>query len=214
MKTELILVRHGETEWSRDDRFAGISDIELTDVGRQQAQVLAERLLGSTKSISCVFSSPKKRCLETARIIARQLDLSIEVVPELRELDYGVWEGLRRQEILMQYADEYAVWSRDPALRAPRKGETGNALLDRVRPVILQAVADHLGECFVVVGHKTVNRLLICSLLGISPSRYRDVIKQDTACLNVLQFVDDYVSLIRLNDIAHYNPDPFSGRRG
>jgi len=215
MNTKVLLVRHGETEWSKDDRFTGVSDIPLTDIGREHAQALARRLSRFSSQITAVFSSPMKRSIETAQIIANQIDLSVQIVSELRELNYGAWEGLRREEILTQFFEEYTIWASDPAIHSPPQGETGQALIKRVLPSIERLITNYAGETIVIVAHKTVNRLLICSLLGISLKSYRYAIVQDTACLNVLGFTpDNFVSLIKLNDTSHYDSRPFTEKKG
>jgi probable phosphoglycerate mutase len=224
MPTRLLIIRHGQTDWSLADRFTGSSNVRLNPVGRSQAQALAQRLAGmdlivkddtladpdvlwgdDPKRIVAVYSSPLARSQETARIVAEPFQLPVNVIPELRELDYGAWEGLRREEILAQYPKEFDLWSRDPALYAPPQGESGLTLVARVRPAIDQIVAAHPNETVLVAAHKTVNRLLICSLFNIPLKHYRWVIWQNVACLNIINFVSsDAVSLIKLNDTCHY----------
>lgn len=205
MATNLYLIRHGETEWSRDDRFTGVSDIPLTDIGREQANTLSLRLAQSIDSIGGIYSSPKIRSFETAQIIASPRQLSVETMPELTELDYGEWEGLARHTIISEYAHEYRMWSNDPIEASPPSGETGISLLQRAVPTIEQLVEKHEGENIVVVAHNSVNRLLICALLGIPTKSYRVAIKQEPACLNLLRFnPGNSVTLVKLNDIVHY----------
>lgn len=220
MVTRIVLVRHGETAWSKEDRFCGISDVPLQEEGVRQARLLAQRLQhistasahtapSTTKrpnpQIVAVYSSPMQRSRRTAQTIAETLGRPVQVVAALRELDYGVWEGLRREDILVQYSEEYAQWARDPAAGRPPQGETGLELLERVRPAIQSLVSAHHGETIVVAGHKTVNRLLICALVGIPPQHYRRAIEQDIACLNVLKIGQNEVHLlVKLNDTCHY----------
>jgi len=214
MNTKLLLIRHGETEWSKDDRFTGISDVGLNTVGRNQAFALAHRLTFLSNSISAVFSSPMKRSMETAQIIADQLGLSVQVVSELKELNYGVWEGLKRKEILTRFIKEYELWANDPIACSPPEGETGQALVERALPAIERLIAGQEEKTFIVVAHKTINRLIICSLLGIPLKNYRYAIVQDTACLNVLSFSPDKrTSLIKLNDTSHYSNQLFMEER-
>ena len=223
MPTRLLILRHGQTDWSVSDRFTGSSDVPLNATGRAQAGSLARRLasmelflkddtladpdvLGEGRHrIAAVYSSPLHRSRETAEIVADPLGLGVEVVPELRELDYGAWEGLRRDEIQRQYPKAFADWSKDPALSAPPDGESGLNLVARVRPAIDRIVEAHPQDVVVVAAHKTVNRLLICSLFNIPLKHYRWVIWQNVACLNIINFVSsDAVSLIKLNDTCHY----------
>lgn len=226
MSTRLLILRHGQTDRSVADRFTGSSDVPLNATGRTQARSLANRLAGmklflkddtladpevlgeKQQRIAAVYSSPLHRSRQTAEIVSEPLALPVEVVPELRELDYGAWEGLRREEIQAQYARAFEIWSRDPALSAPPDGESGLSLVARVRPAIDRIVEAHPDEVVVVAAHKTVNRLLICSLFNIPLKYYRWVIWQSVACLNIINFVSsDAVSLIKLNDTCHYDDD-------
>ena len=108
MPTRVFLVRHGATDLTAEDRFAGSSDVALSDEGRRQVASLAERLKDET--LDAIYASPLARTLETARILAAPH--GIEPVPEpgLREIDYGRWEGMRRSEVERTYGDEYEMW--------------------------------------------------------------------------------------------------------
>jgi probable phosphoglycerate mutase len=226
VSTLIFLTRHGQTDWGRGDRFSGLSDIALNETGKFQARALGKRVKNlqlvvkdntlaepevmmregqGLNKITAVYCSPLKRTLETAQIVADLLKLPVKEISQFRELNYGAWEGLSRDEILLKYPKEWEVWSQDPAQNAPSGGETGIALLARVRPALEQLIANHPNETILMVAHKTVNRLLICSLLNIPLKSYRWAIGQNESCLNILNFVSgDIVSLIRLNDISHY----------
>ncbi len=108
MTTRLLLVRHGETTLSAEDRFAGSTDVPLGPNGRTQAERLAARL--ADDPIAAAYCSPMQRTLETARIVARPH--ALEPIPRegLREIDHGRWEGLRRADVEAQFAEEYAAW--------------------------------------------------------------------------------------------------------
>ena len=201
-KTRILLVRHGATLFSQDDRFAGSTDVELSDMGRVLAQKLADRLR-STKIDSC-YASDMKRTIETARIVAGPHGLSPTPTPGLREIDHGKWEGLIHKDVEQKFAREYAAWSADPFTCAPPGGETGLHVLARALPALHDIVANHAGQTILVVSHKATNRLLLCSLLGIDPREYRDRLAQDLACLNILDFNDSSrAQAITLNDSSH-----------
>ena len=100
--TEIILARHGETEWNVSEIFRGRIDVELNDTGSKQAQLLAEYL--SQKKIEAVYSSPLQRALRTAEVIARHHKLEVAITPGLIDLDFGKWQGLSHQEVKDKYA--------------------------------------------------------------------------------------------------------------
>ena len=108
MPTTILLVRHGETDWNRDNRFQGHADTTLNDAGRAQVADLAHAL--RSERFSAVYSSPLERAAETARIIASELGLEVRLDEALMEVDVGSWSGLTRSEIETRYADGYARW--------------------------------------------------------------------------------------------------------
>jgi broad specificity phosphatase PhoE len=211
MATRLLLVRHGATTLSAEDRFAGATDIPLSDEGRSQAAALAERLRDDP--IDSIYCSPMRRTLETASIVADPHGLTPVSRPALREIDHGHWEGLTRQEVESRFKDEYARWEEDPFSSAPAGGECGVDVMARALPVVRAIVEAHHDQQVVVVSHKATIRLIISSLLGFDARGYRDRLDQAPACLNVLDFKDPVrARLMLFNDVSHYADYPRSPR--
>jgi broad specificity phosphatase PhoE len=207
MTTRLLLVRHGATTLSAEDRFAGSTDIPLSEEGRHQAASLAARLRDDP--IRAVYCSPMRRTLETASIVADSHGLAPVTRPGLREIDHGHWEGLTRHEVESRFGDEYARWEEDPFTVAPSGGECGLDVMARALPVIRAIVEGHHGEQVLVVSHKATVRLVISSLLGFDARGYRDRLDQAPACLNVIDFKDPVRARLMLyNDISHYADYP------
>jgi broad specificity phosphatase PhoE len=207
MTTRLLLVRHGATTLSAEDRFAGSTDVPLSDEGRHQAARLAERL--SDDHIAAVYCSPMRRTIETAAIIADPHALAPVTRPGLREIDHGHWEGLTRGEVEQRYRDEYTRWEQDPFTVAPAGGECGVDVMARALPVVRAIVEAHPDRNILVVSHKATIRLVISSLLGFDARGYRDRLDQAPACLNVLDFKDPVrARLMVFNDVSHYADHP------
>lgn len=207
MPTRIYLVRHGATALTAEDRFAGSTDVLLSDEGRRQVASLAERLEGET--LDAIYASPLRRTIETARIIA--LPHGLEPIPEpgLREIDYGRWEGLSRSDVESRYEDEYAIWQEDPFTIAPLHGESGVNVLNRALPVMRRIVDRHRHRTVAIVSHKGTNRLLISSLLGFEVRGYRDRLDQSPAALSILDFMSESRARLRLlNDVSHYEGIP------
>jgi len=201
--TRVFLVRHGATVLSAEDRFAGSTDVDLSDEGRAQAGRLAERLAGET--LAAVYSSPLKRTRETAGIIAEPHRLDVVARDGLREIDHGRWEQMTRAEVEAKFATEYAAWEADPFTFAPEGGESGLSVMARALPEIREIVIRHKGEKVLVVSHKATIRLLISSLLGFDARSYRDRLDQSPCCLNILDFKDSVRARLMLyNDVSHY----------
>ena len=209
MTTRLFLVRHGATTLGAEDRFAGSTDVALSEEGRAQARALGKRL--AQQRLAAVYASPLRRTLETARLIAASHRLEPETREELREIDHGHWEERERAEVARTDPEEYATWEADPFTFAPTGGESGVNVLARALPVIRAIVLSHPAQAVLVVSHKATIRLVIASLLGFDARGYRDRLDQHPACLNILDFRDaTRARLMLFNDTAHYQslPEP------
>ena len=202
--TRIFLVRHGATVLTAEDRFAGATDVELSDIGRDQARRLSVRL--KDENIAAVYASPMGRTVETASILAAPHALEVVPVDGLREISHGRWEGRTRHEVEELFPDEAASWERDPYTFAPQGGESGLAVTARALPDFLAIVKAHPGANVAVVSHKATIRLLLSSLLGFDPRRYRDNLDQSPAALNIVDFKDTvHARLSLFNDTSHYS---------
>ncbi len=202
--TRIFLIRHGATTLSAEDRFAGATDVPLSDEGRRQASLLGQRLSGARPN--AVYASPLGRTMETAGFLARPHGLDVRPCDGLREISHGHWEQLTRSEVDEKFPAEAAAWEEDPFTFAPAGGESGLAVTARALPAFLEIVRQHEGESVIVVSHKATIRLLLSSLLGFDPRRYRDNLDQDPAALNVVDFKDPvHARLILFNDTSHYS---------
>ena len=213
MTTRVYLIRHGATELSAEDRFAGAVDVLLSDTGRNQARLLGQRL--ARDKICAVYASPMKRTVETAELVSEPHHMPVTRVDELREIAHGRWEGRTRAEVAREFNEEYDRWEHDPYTFAPLGGESGLQVTARALPALLQLVEKHEGMPFIVVSHKATIRLLLSSLIGFDPRKYRDRLDQSPAALNILDFKDlGNARLTLFNDVSHYEsmPEVPSGR--
>lgn len=170
----LILVRHGESVWHADNRYAGGgSDIDLTDRGRRQAEALADWV--RTATVDAVVSSPVRRAQETAAPSARALGVEAEIVDELREVDFGVAEGHTVAELLEVDAGMVHRFRADPVAHPYPGSESPDAAADRAGAALLAVARRHPGGRVLVVAHNTLLRLAICRLLELPVSRYRQL---------------------------------------
>ena len=202
--TRVFMVRHGATVLSAEDRFAGATDVALSDEGREQARRLAERL--RDEKISAVFASPMSRTMDTAGILAEPHSLTVQPRDGFREISHGRWEQMTRHEVEKRFPEEAAEWEKDPYTFAPQGGESGLAVTARALPVLVELVREHAGKCILVVSHKGTIRLLLSSLLGFDPRRYRDNLDQDPAALNIVDFRSPALARLTLfNDTSHYS---------
>ena len=207
MNTRILLVRHGSTELSSEDRFAGATDVLLSAEGERQATCLARRL--ARVKLAAVYASPLRRTMRTAELLAAPHELAVSGHEGLREIDHGHWEQRTRAEVEASYPEEYSAWEDDPFTFAPQGGETGLSVLSRALPALRAMVQEHRDQTVLVVSHKATNRLLMGSILGFDLRGYRDRLDQKPCCLNVLDFRDaSRARLILFNDVSHYEDHP------
>src|SRR6476659_3676848 len=201
--TRVFMVRHGATVLSAEDRFAGATDVELSDEGRKQVRRLADRLSG--EKVRAIYASPLGRTVETAQILAKPHSLEVHTRDGLREINHGRWEQMTRKEVEQAFPEESAAWERDPYTFAPVGGESGLAVTARALPVLMDIVREHAGDDVLIVSHKATIRLLLSSLLGFDPRRYRDTLDQSPAALNIVDFRRGAGARLTLfNDTSHY----------
>lgn len=204
--TRIFLVRHGATVLTAEDRFAGETNVELSEEGRAQTRRLAHRL--TSEKIGAVYASPLGRTVETASILAAPHKLELQTRDGLREISHGRWEGMTRREVEKQFPEEAEGWENDPFTFAPQGGESGLAVTARALPVLIEIVRAHPAQCVLVVSHKATIRLLLSSLLGFDPRRYRDNLDLKPAALSIVDFKDTTrARLMLFNDTSHYSTE-------
>jgi len=200
--TEIILVRHGETEWNRQEVFRGRIDVDLNDTGRRQAELLAKHL-GQAK-VDAVYSSPLKRALETADRIARYHRLDVQIAHGLIDFDYGEWQGLPHEAVKTKYEELYTRWVEKPhQVRIPG-GESLDNVTERAISIVNEVTARYQGMV-ALVSHRVVNKVLICALLGLDNSRFWNI-KQDTGGMTTFTHENGRFILTEHNITAYLNP--------
>jgi broad specificity phosphatase PhoE len=198
---KLLLIRHGQTIWNTQMRTQGHTDIELDDIGRRQADRLAQRL--SRIQLDAVYASPLSRAMNTARVIAEQQGLAAVSHPLLMERNFGIWEGEPFRMLLEKYPDQVRQWEKDPVLYTPPQAEPLSDVLDRcVR--FLRELAETYSEeqTVLVIGHSIPLRLMIAHLIGLPPQRILSL-RLDNAAYTELRLGKNYPILTVLNDTSH-----------
>jgi broad specificity phosphatase PhoE len=200
--TEIILVRHGETEWNVGEIFRGRIDIDLNETGRKQAELLGEYL--SESKIEAVYSGPLKRALNTAQAIARYHHLEAQIAAGLNDLDFGQWQGLSLREVREKYRELHAEWVNHPERVKLPGGETLGDVRERAVKVVNEVIARHKGAV-VLVSHRVVNKVLICALLGLDDSHFWNI-RLDTCGLTTFTYENGRFVLSRHNDTSFLKP--------
>jgi broad specificity phosphatase PhoE len=162
--TELLLVRHGETDWNRERRFQGHADPPLNAAGREQAELLAAELEG--QGIALVYTSDLRRARETAEIVAERLGTDVVPMRQLREIDVGEWQGLSWPEIEERFPEGAQRWHETG--QGWEDGETYDELGERVIAALCRIAAAHPAQRVLVVGHGGTVRATRAFLEGVS----------------------------------------------
>lgn len=196
--SEIILVRHGETAWNAEEIFRGRIDVELSETGLRQAELLAGYLRDS--KIEAVYSSPLKRAQRTAQTIGDSHGLEVIVTPRLLDLDFSEWQGQSITEVREKYPELYEEWLSTPEkLRIPA-GESLDEVRERAELVIGEVIASRR-SVVVLVSHRVVNKVLICALLGLDNSHFWNI-RQDTCGITTFDYQDGRFTLTGHNDTS------------
>lgn len=197
--TEIILVRHGETEWNTGRVYRGRADVGLDKVGIKQAELLG-RYLGGLKP-DAIYSSPLKRALDTAIALTQYQAIDVQVSDALIDFDYGKWQGLSDEEARRSYPVLHRRWYARPHLVTMPGGESLGDVRKRALAAVDEAVSRYDG-CVVLVSHRVVNKVLICALLGLDNSHFWNI-RQDVGGMTTFGYVDSRFVLTGHNDTSY-----------
>ncbi|QTD98560.1 histidine phosphatase family protein [Streptomyces cyanogenus] len=196
--TTLLLARHGQTVWHAENRYAGVSDVALTDTGRDQAEALGRWAAGHP--VDAVWTSPLSRAVATAEPACRALGLTPRREPGLRECDFGVLEGRTLAEFAAEDPAAAEAFRADPVAHPFPGAEDPRAAAARGTAALRRIAAAHPGERVLVVAHNTLLRLVLCSLLSIPMAEYRRVLPGlHNAALTELRIEGERTALLSLN---------------
>lgn len=211
--TRLYLVRHGETEWNKASRIQGRTDTDLSSLGVEQANKLAERL--SSEAIDVIYSSSLKRAMKTAGIIARSKGCTLYETEAYHEIRLGPWEGMTMSEIQEKYSEHLLTYKEDPVNFKLPGAETFAELTERTYRALIEIVSMHKGKNILIVSHGTAIKAAIIRILGIEMNNYIKF-KIDNASISIIDFYDDNADkpvVFCLNDTCHLQAAE-SGRKG
>lgn len=203
-RTRFVLLRHGQTEHSAEKRYSGSSDPQLTELGRKQARRAAEAV-AKLGQIDRIIASPAKRTQETANACAEVLGVPAEdivTVDGFREVDFGDFEGLSRDEAQEQYPDEFADWQASTT-QAPPNGESISALHRRITRARLKLQEEYEGETVLVVTHMSPIKSVIRQALESGPNTFCHVFL-DLASISIIEFYGEMGVVRCVNDVAHF----------
>jgi phosphoserine phosphatase len=200
---EIILVRHGETEWNASEIFRGRADVALNENGLRQAELLGAYL--KEEKLDAVYSGPLSRAVKTAQAIASPHNLPVVTVDNLNDIDCGEWEGLSLAVVRERYEETYRDWLDTPEQVRLPGGESLEDVKNRAEAFIDEVVA-RIGEGKVVlVSHRAVHKVLISTLLGLDSSFFWSF-KLDNCGVTRFTFDGSRAVLTAHNDTSFLRP--------
>ncbi len=199
--TLLILVRHGQTEWNRIERFRGRADVPLNETGLAQAEATGRRVAAEWQP-AAIYSSPLSRAAKTAEAIARHTGQVVQLHPGLADIDYGEWQGLTPEEARQRWPEMVAAWYETPHLARIPGGEGLDELRARGMAAVNELVACHPEKAIVLVGHTVINRVLLLAMMGLGNERFWRL-RQEPCAINVIEATGGDFTIASLNDTCH-----------
>ena len=199
-KLRLFVVRHGETAWVRERRFAGSRDIPLTEAGRRQCAAVARALAGSV--VAAVYASPLERARTSAELIAKPHDLPVRVAPAFAEMAFGPWEGLTGEEVRTRFPEAWEQWRSAPHLCKLAGGDTLSGVAERVAAGLEELREAHAGQTVVLVSHAIVARVIVLGALGLGLDRLW-TLDAAPAGITEIEYEPGWATVHRMNTVAH-----------
>lgn len=203
MSLNLYFLRHGQTEWSRNNAFCGSLDPELTPDGLEMAEAFASSY--SSTPWEAIFCSPMNRTLATVRPLCEAVNMQPQFRDGLKEINYGDWEGQTPETVSKEFHDDYIRWLADPAWYAPTSGEMAVAIASRATQVIEEIKQLYNDGNVLIVSHKATIRIMLCSLMGIDVGRFRFRLGCPVGSVSVVEFGSHGPLLKGLADRIHLN---------
>lgn len=202
------LVRHGQTVWNTLGQTQGHGNSPLTELGIQQAKDLAEAL--KEYSIDIIYCSDLGRAVETAEIIGKELNIEIHPTESLREMGFGVWEGMPLREIEKIYPESFKMWRNEPEKVQIEGGETLDMIKQRQDKLIEELNKKYKNKHILLVSHSVTVRVMLLSFLE---SHVRNIyrIKQDNTALNIVEYRNYGPVIMKMNDTRHLKKDKTKG---
>jgi probable phosphoglycerate mutase len=202
--TKIILVRHGHVEGISPERFRGRADLALTTEGRRQADATARRI-HAVWAPTAVYTSPLSRSRETGETIGKLSGLSPNLVDGLIDIDYGQWQGLTPDQVRARWPELLDTWYRAPDWAAIPGGETLQDVLTRAVSALRKVIHRHPNDTAVLVGHDSVNRVVLLHALELPLSRYWRL-GQGPCAINEIDFLEDGPVVVSVNETCHLAP--------
>lgn len=198
--TKIYLIRHGQSEWNKETRIQGQKNTKLTDYGKEQAIKLGKRLIN--ENIHIIYSSDLERAYNTGKLISNSIHKQLIPSKSLREMNFGLWEGLTINEIKDSFDEDYTKWRKDPHTLRINGAESLFELKERSMGFVNQIINMNQGKNIAIVSHSATLKTIILGLLGLDLSYYKNFTLSNVS-LSIIECRDYNNVLTLLNDTSH-----------
>ena len=206
MKTKIIMIRHGQSVANAQSRFAGHSDFDLTELGRQQAELAAEYLYNSGQQVDKIYSSDLLRAHNTALPFSKKYGLPINDTTGLREIFAGSWEAMTVDDIYEQYCEAFTTWRTDFSKARCTDGESVAELYARIVAFVKELAEQNKGKTILLATHATPIRAIDCLSRGWGPDRIGEISFVRNSSINVFEYENGVITPIRIDIVDHLDP--------
>jgi broad specificity phosphatase PhoE len=197
---DIIIVRHGSTEWNEKERFRGLADLSLSELGFRQAEATSARL--ADMPVKKIYASPLRRAMQTAVIIGRPHNIQPVALDGIIDINFGKFQGLSFPEAEAAYPDIYHQWMNNPHLVTLPEGENLAQVRERSSSALDEIISGLEDGTVIFVSHKVVITTLVCHYLGMDDSKFRQI-EMDTCAINTFNRQSDNIYAVMLNDTCH-----------
>lgn len=198
--SKIFLIRHAQTKWNKEEIFRGTIDINLDEEGIRQSVLIAQALAGY--DIEAVYTSPLLRSVRTANAITEGRNIPVIKFEGFNDMNLGQWQGKSLIKVEAEYPEIYRIWKEEPHKAKIPGGETLNQLRKRTYSAFLKLANDNKKKNIAIVSHRVVNKILLLAILDLPTSKFWEI-RQDNACINIIENEHDKFIISLLNDRCH-----------
>ncbi len=199
-KMELILIRHGETDWNRERFFRGREDVALNATGITMADLTAEAL--KDRVFEAIYSSPLKRAMVTATRIAMPHQIKVREKWDFIDVDFGVWTGLKEDVVKERWIRDYERWQKNPAKMRFLHGESMKKAWKRVNSALREVIFMHGTGSVIIVSHRIPIKMMTAYLLDDKPGDIANI-RHDPCAISIFEVEERASRPVKLNDSSH-----------
>lgn len=198
---KIYVTRHGETDWNVEGRMQGSKNSNLTELGKSDAIKLGYSLKNT--NIDYIYTSPLTRAYDTAMLIKGNRDIPLEIYEDLKEMNFGIWEGMHSNDVIKEYKEEYYRFWNEPHLYKPNGGETFDELIKRVDNVLIDLASQKKGETILIVTHTIVIKAIYAILKRYEVKDFWNPPYINNTCLTIIDFNEGEYKFILEADVSH-----------